>query len=113
MKYFYEVCIHQNITKAAQILHIYQPTISIAIRELETETKLNLFYRQGKKIIITQDGYKLFVKISNILNQIKELDDEINIMSNNRNYIRLAIPIQIGTIFLPHILGDFKKIFQI
>lgn len=109
MRYFYEVCRLQNTTKASQILHVSQPTVSIAIRELEEETKLNLFHRQGKKIVITQDGYKLFVKISNILSQIKELDDEISIMSNRRNHVRLAIPIQIGTIFLPRILEEFKN----
>ncbi len=110
MYYFCEVCKLQNITKASQVLNVSQPTISIAIRDLESETKLNLFHRQGKKIIITQDGYKLFVKISNILSQIHDLNDEINRMTN-RNRIRLAIPIQIGTIFLPRILGDFKNKF--
>ncbi|MBQ6297040.1 MAG: LysR family transcriptional regulator [Selenomonadaceae bacterium] len=110
MYYFCEVCKLQNITKASQVLNVSQPTISIAIRDLESETKLNLLHRQGKKIIITQDGYKLFVKISNILSQIQELNDEINRMTN-RNIIRLAIPIQIGTIFLPRILGDFKNKF--
>ena len=111
MRYFYEVCKLQNITKAAQVLNISQPTLSIAIRDLESETNLNLFHRQGKKIIITQDGYKLFVKISNILSQIAELDNEISVMSNNRNHIRVAIPIQIGTIFLPHIFGEFRSKF--
>ena len=97
----------RNITKAAQALHVSQPAVSVAIQELESETKLNLFYRQGRRIFITQDGNKLFGKISNILRQMQELDDEINFMSNNRNHIRLAIPLQIGTILLPHILGGF------
>ena len=111
MRYFCEVCRLQNITKASEILHVSQPTISIAIRDLESETNLNLFHRQGKKIIITQDGYKLFLKISNILGQMDDLDAEINFMANNRNKIRLAMPIQIGTMYLPRIFGDFGSKF--
>lgn len=109
MRYFYEVCKFQNITKAAQFLHVSQPTISVAIQELENETNLNLFHRQGRKIFITQDGNKLFGKISNILQQIQDLDDEIHLIANNRNHISLAIPPQIGTILLPYILGDFHN----
>jgi DNA-binding transcriptional LysR family regulator len=43
MRYFYEVCQWQNITKAAEHLHVSQPTISVAMQTLETETGLNLF----------------------------------------------------------------------
>ena len=109
MRYFYEVCKFQNVTKAAQFLHVSQPTISVAIQELENETNLNLFHRQGRKVFITQDGNKLLGKISNILQQLQALDDEIYSMANNHNHISLAVPPQIGTILLPNILGDFHN----
>lgn len=109
MRYFYEVCKFQNVTKAAQFLHVSQPTISVAIQELENETNLNLFHRQGRKVFITQDGNKLLCKISNILQQLQALDDEIYSMANNHNHISLAVPPQIGTILLPNILGDFHN----
>ena len=35
MRYFYEVCQWQNITKAAEHLHVSQPTISVAMQTLE------------------------------------------------------------------------------
>ena len=38
MRYFYEVCKWRSITKAAASLHISQPTVSIAMADLEKES---------------------------------------------------------------------------
>ena len=108
MRYFYEVCQWQNITKAAEHLHVSQPTVSVAMQALEMETGLNLFHREGRKIIITHDGSKLLGKIKHILDQMDLLEDEIQDMAHNRNHIRMALPLQLGTQFLPLMLGDFR-----
>lgn len=110
MRYFYEVCQWQNITKAAEALHVSQPTVSVAMQGLETETGLNLFHRDGKKIVMTQDGSLLLAKITPILERLAELNDEIGNMAHNRNHIRLAMPLQLGTCLLPLILADFRQV---
>lgn len=108
MRYFYEVCRWQNITKAAEHLHVSQPTISVAMRTLEEETGLNLFHREGRKLVMTSEGSKLLSKVNHILNQMDQLETEIQDMAHNRNHIRMAMPLQIGTRFLPRILGEFR-----
>ena len=40
--------------------------------------------------------------------QLDQLDDDIQDMAHNRNHIRMAMPLQLGTQFLPLILGDFR-----
>ena len=85
MRYFYEVCQWQNITKAAEHLHVSQPTISVAMQALETETGLNLFHREGRKIIITHDGSKLLGKVKHILDQMDQLEEEINDVSQQHS----------------------------
>ncbi|MFV0636679.1 LysR family transcriptional regulator [Mitsuokella sp.] len=109
MRYFFEVCQWQNITKAAEHLHVSQPTISVAMRTMEEETGLNLFHREGRKLVMTPEGSKLFAKINHILSQIDQLEVEVQDMAQNRNHIRMALPLQIGTRFLPRILGEFRK----
>ena len=108
MRYFYEVCQWQNITKAAEHLHVSQPTISVAMQTLEAETGLNLFHREGRKLVVTPEGSKLLGKINHILTQMDQLETEIQDMAHNRNHIRMALPLQIGTRFLPRILGEFR-----
>ena len=49
MRYFFEVCRWQNITKAAETLHVSQPTVSVAMQTLEAETGLNLFRAMVKR----------------------------------------------------------------
>lgn len=43
MRYFYEVCKWRSITKAAASLHISQPTVSIAMADLEKESRAEPF----------------------------------------------------------------------
>lgn len=88
MRYFYEVCQWQNITKAAEHLHVSQPTISVAMQTLEAETGLNLFHREGRKLVVTPEGSKLLVKVNHILSQMDQLELEIQDMAHNRNHIR-------------------------
>ena len=96
MRYFAEVCHWQNITKAAEQLHVSQPTISVALRALEEETELQLFQREGRKLMLTSDG--------------GQLEEDVHAMAHHRNLIRMALPLQLGTQFLPQILGEFHQL---
>lgn len=109
MKYFYEVCRWQNVTKAAENLHVSQPTVSVAMQSLEAETGLNLFRRNGKKILISKDGNILLAKIRPVLEELDRLEHEINDMAYRRNHIRIALPPQIGTHIAPLLLGKFRQ----
>lgn len=109
MQYFYEVCRWQNITKAAEHLHVSQPTVSVAMQSLETETGLNLFRRNGKKIFISKDGNILLSRIRPILEELAHLKHEINDMAHKRNHIRIALPPQIGIRIVPLLLGEFRE----
>lgn len=78
------------------------------MQTLEAETGLNLFHREGRKLVVTPEGSKLLGKINHILTQMDQLETEIQDMAHNRNHIRMALPLQIGTRFLPRILGEFR-----
>ncbi len=57
---FVTVVNSQSITKAAQVLHITQPAVSLSIKRLEKATNTQLFIRSGKQFIITEDGKSLY-----------------------------------------------------
>ena len=56
LEYFLTVADEGNISHAAQLLHVSQPTISRQLIELEEEIGKKLFVRTNKKVILTQDG---------------------------------------------------------
>lgn len=67
LKYFWTVATAGTVSKAAEQLYITQPTLSRQIKELERELDTQLFMRDGKKLILTEDGQFLKIKAEEIL----------------------------------------------
>ena len=59
LKYFLMVAKEQSFTKAAEQLHITQPTLSRQLAQLEDELSTPLFVRTGRNITLTQEGILL------------------------------------------------------
>ncbi len=59
LNYFLMVAREENITKAAQLLHVTQPTLSRQLMQLEEELGVKLFKRSNHSIILTDDGMLL------------------------------------------------------
>ena len=57
MKIFRAICEHEyNSTKAAEALHMTQPAVSLAVKELEDYYGVRLFDRIGRRLQITEAG---------------------------------------------------------
>lgn len=107
MQYYREVCRWQNITRAAQELHMAQPTLSLVMRNIERETGLNLFRHVGRNIQMTADGETLYHQVGNMLRQIDRFEAGIQTLAQRHSKLQLAVPSQIGTLLLPLLLGEF------
>lgn len=59
LKYFLMVAREENITHAAELLHITQPTLSRQLIQLEEELGVKLFQRSKHRIILTEAGMLL------------------------------------------------------
>ncbi|WP_252899474.1 LysR family transcriptional regulator [Lactococcus fujiensis] len=66
LRYFWTVATVGTFSKAAELLYITQPTLSRQIKELE-ELDTQLFIREGRKVILTEDGQFLKIKAEEIL----------------------------------------------
>lgn len=67
LKYFVMVAREENITKAAQLLHVTQPTLSRQLAALEEELGTKLFVRSSHHIVLTEDGLLLLRRAQEIL----------------------------------------------
>ena len=56
LSYFQKTAELQHLTKAAEALHISQPSLSHTIKVLETELGVPLFSRSGRNIVLTRYG---------------------------------------------------------
>lgn len=59
LQYFLVVAREENITKAAALLHVTQPTLSRQMMQLEEELGVQLFTRSSHNIILTEQGVLL------------------------------------------------------
>ena len=68
LRYFLTVAKEQSFTKAAEQLHITQPTLSRQMAAFEEDLGITLFIRSGKKISLTDEGILLKRRALEILN---------------------------------------------
>lgn len=61
IRYFVTAAQVQNLSKAAELLHLSQPALSKSIAKLEEELGTTLFVRKGKRIVLNDQG-KIFLK---------------------------------------------------
>ena len=59
LRYFLMAAREENMTKAAQLLHVTQPTLSRQIMQLEEELGCKLFRRSNHNIYLTEEGMLL------------------------------------------------------
>lgn len=59
LRYFLAAAQEENITKAAALLHVTQPTLSRQLMQLEEELGVKLFRRSQYRIILTDEGMLL------------------------------------------------------
>lgn len=108
LRYFQEVCRQHSITKAAEELHISQPAVSAAIRELEEEFGLKLFKRSHKKLILTTEGSYFSLEVEELLQRAKQIADDMNRLQKKNTSIRVGLPTMIEALETP-MLALFHK----
>lgn len=76
LRYFLAVAREENITRAAEVLHIAQPTLSKQLMELEQELGKKLLIRGKRKITLTQDGVLLRKRAEEIVALLEKTRSE-------------------------------------
>lgn len=77
LQYFLAVAREQNISAAAQSLHLTQPTLSRQLMELEKELGKQLMVRGSRKITLTEDGMLLRRRAEEILELVDRTEKEV------------------------------------
>ena len=103
LSYFLAVAREQNMTEAANVLHVTQPTLSRQIADLEDELGKKLFTRTSRSTILTEDGMHLRQRAEEILTLVNQTEDELK---NDTIDLSGCIRIGAGETHAMHILAD-------
>ncbi len=77
LRYFLAVVREEGINRAAEVLHITQPTLSRQLSQLEEEVGVKLFHRGAKKITLTNEGILLRRRAEEILSLVDRTEREL------------------------------------
>lgn len=108
LKIFVAVCEEKSVTKAAQSLHLAQPSVSLAVTELEEYYGVRLFDRISRKLLITELGKQFLEYATHIVTLFDRMEREI------RNWdaagiLRIGSSITIGNHLIPGYVKTFTE----
>ncbi len=83
LKYFLAVAREENISAAADSLHVTQPTLSRQLMDLEDELGKTLFTRGNRRISLTEEGMILRKRAEEIVNLVDKTEAEIMTSDDN------------------------------
>lgn len=82
LRYFLETAREGNMTRAAERLHVTQPTLSKQIKELENELGKKLFIRGNFNVTLTEEGMILRKRAEDLLSIAEKIETEFKNMDS-------------------------------
>jgi DNA-binding transcriptional LysR family regulator len=110
LRIFILVCETQSVTKTAKSLHLSQPAVSQAIRELEDYYHVPLFDRISRKLIISTAGERLFPEAIQILARFDQLETTMMDWESSGE-IRIGSSVTIGAELMPNLVFRLQNKF--
>jgi DNA-binding transcriptional LysR family regulator len=96
-----------SVTRAAEELHIAQPTASVQIKKLAETVGLPLFEQVGRRVYLTDAGQRLYAGCHDVFRALSAIDEALNGMrAMESGHLRLAVS-STGKYFAPRMLGAF------
>lgn len=108
LRYFCAVARHGTFTRASQVEHVAQPSLSQQILKLEAELGARLFDRLPRSAKLTVFGKAFLPKAERILRELGEAKSELRDMSGNeKGQVVVGIIPTIAAYLLPRLLNGF------
>ena len=112
LRYFLEIARESSMSRAAEILHVSQPTLSKQMKELESELGKKLFHRGSTSVSLTDEGMLLRKRAEDILTMVDKTTSEFRELDNitgGEVHIGCAESHQIK--YLARVIKDFKEAY--
>lgn len=109
LRSFYVCALHRNVTKAAEVLNVSQPSVSQQIKIFEEEIGFAVFYRNGRTLELTAEGRRLFNKSQTVFESLIGIEDFIENRSEISGSIYLSTSAEIERPFVAKITSELVK----
>lgn len=101
---------HQTTVAAAEELGISQPSVSTAIKQLETQLGFALFDREKTRMVPTSDARALYQEIEPLFEQLRSVESRVrDLRGGSVGKLRLMATPPLGHSVVPRALQEFLK----
>lgn len=107
--YFLTIAREENITKAAALLHLTQPTLSRQMMQLEEELGVKLFIRSKHRIVLTEQGMLLRRRAQEIVSLSEKTKRELVLEDELSGEISIGSGEYLNSRLLARILTSFRE----
>ncbi len=112
LKTFVTVAELGSFSKASEILYITQPAVTQQIKALEKTVGAKLLQRQGGRMVLTEEGKRIYEIAKMLLNSYEGLMEEIaRIKKDLKDTLFLGLSATPSEYIVPKIIADFHKEF--
>ncbi|MFC6323624.1 LysR family transcriptional regulator [Companilactobacillus baiquanensis] len=111
LNYFLITAREENITKAASLLNLTQPTLSRQLKGLETELNVELFHRSNHSIYLTKEGLLFRQRAQDIVNIFEHTRDELQSTEELIGTIEIGCGELHSTAELAQLLDEFQELY--
>src|ERR1051326_1281311 len=102
LEVFLSVAKHLNFTRAGEEINLSQPSVSVRIRQLETELSVRLFEQLGKKVALTEAGELLVPHARRVMAAIADAKQSIDELQGlERGKLRIGASTTPGMYLIP------------
>lgn len=108
LRIFEAVCRHMSITRAAEELYLSQPSVSLAIAELEKSYNVRLFDRIGKRLFLTPAGEDLLGYVRSITGLLEDMEQHLRSGARSR-ILKVGASLTVGSCLIPSCAEEFAK----
>ena len=113
LRYFLAVAREENITKAAALLHVTQPTLSRQLMQLEDELGVKLFRRSQYRVVLTDDGMLLRRRAQEIVELADKAERELQHLDTDlTGEVAIGCGESVGMTFLSAHICEFRRLHR-
>jgi DNA-binding transcriptional LysR family regulator len=109
LRVFTEVARHLNFARAAEVLQLTPPAVTMQVKELEGHVGLPLFERRGRQVTLTTAGESMLVYARKVLATLKDAEDAAAHLQRLEVGTLTIGMVSTAQYFLPRLLVEFQR----
>lgn len=105
--YFQAIARYQHFHRAAEALHIAQPSLSRSMSLLEEELGIRLFERKGRGVELSKYGMLFLDHVNHILEELEIAQNKMQQLAGTGGHIDIGYVYPLASHYIPHLVHQF------